>query len=200
MDSLGNLVFDLQLFNDGEQVEQAEQVENTEQTEQPQGTILGGEQTEQSEPISYDFKELVGEAYDETKANEFTELLKGSNLPADKANEIVAYGLKYAQEAQEHIEQQRIEEVAKWGEETKTALGKDFEGTVQKCGVAIERLQGEIPNIREVLNETGVGNRIEFVKAFALLGELLGEDTGKGLNNPSAKQTSIYDKTDFSKY
>lgn len=193
---MDKLVFDLQLFNDG-----GEGTPPIEETTPTEGTILGGTaQTEQTEPINYDFKELVGEAYDETKANEFTELLKGSNLPADKANEIVQYGLKYAQEAQEHIAQQRMEEVKGWGEETKTTLGKDFDSTVQKCGIAIERIETEIPNIRQVLNETGIGNKVEVVKAFALLGDLLSEDTGKGVNTPPAKQTSLYDKTDFEKY
>jgi len=161
-----------------------------------------GEETTETttEPIQYDFTELAGEHYDEARANEFSELLRAANVPTEQANEIAKYGIQYAQDAVAALQQQRAEEVQEWGKQTKETLGKEFDSTLQRCGIAVERLEKDIPNIRTVLNETGIGNRVEVVKAFALLGELLSEDSGHGTTSGAAKQASIYSNTDFSKY
>lgn len=158
-------------------------------------------QTQTQEPIQYDFTEAIGEnPIDEARAAEFSELLRAANVPQEHANAIAAYGIKYAQDAVAAMQQQRVETEQQWGQQTREALGKDLDATVQKAGVAVERLEKDIPNIRELLNESGVGNRVEFVKAFAMLGELLSEDSGHGTTSSTAQTKSIYDNTDFSKY
>lgn len=177
---------------------------NTNQTTEPtaEGNATDPQaQTQTQEPIQYDFTEAIGEnPIDEARATEFSELLRAANVPQEHANAIAAYGIKYAQDAVAAMQQQRVETEQQWGQQTREALGKDLDATVQKAGVAVERLEKDIPNIRELLNESGVGNRVEFVKAFAMLGELLSEDSGHGTTSSTAQTKSIYDNTDFSKY
>ena len=59
-----------------------------------------------------------------------------------------------------------------------------------------------MPGIREALNVTGAGNRIEFIHAFAMLGKLVQEDPGKGNAGNAVKDifAQRYPNTDFSKY
>ena len=59
-----------------------------------------------------------------------------------------------------------------------------------------------MPGIREALNVTGAGNRIEFIRAFELLGKLVQEDPGKGNAGNAVKDifAQRYPNTDFSKY
>lgn len=154
--------------------------------EMPQGYELSGEET-----------------------GRFVDTIKGMNLSNEQARTLAKYGTEYASRVVQGVEQMRAQEIAKWGEDAKQALGADLGKVQGLCDTACRRLEAMYPNcgIREALEVTGAGNQLAIVRAFAKLGELLGEDPGmgtqgnaQGLNAAKSVAATMYPKTDWSRY
>lgn len=148
--------------------------------------------------------ELSGE-----EADRFVDTIKGMNLSNEQARTLAKYGTEYASRVVQGVEQMRAQEIAKWGDDAKQALGADLGKVQGLCDTACRRLEAMYPNcgIREALEVTGAGNQLAIVRAFAKLGELLGEDPGmgtqanaQGLNNAKSIAATMYPKTDWSRY
>ena len=154
----------------------------------PAETMLGGTGSTQpteakQEQVEYDFKATIGEAeLDEAVTKEFTELARGMNLSNEQANQMAAYGIKYAQQVADTVRAQQNEQVTKWGEEAKAELGANLDKVMSTAGAGIEAVEKVVPGIRKALNETGAGNRIEIIRAFEMLGAKVMEDPGKLVN------------------
>ncbi|MBQ2136374.1 MAG: hypothetical protein II430_00280, partial [Selenomonas sp.] len=86
-----------------------------------------------------------------------------------------------------------------WGEEAKRTLGGDFDKTVARAAVGINRLEKAVPNLRQVLNETGAGNRIEMIQLLAAIGDMVGEDGGHSVPGYGGEK-SLYPNTNFGQY
>ncbi len=162
------------------------------------GTILGGKEEE----AAWDFSGIVpeGMVYDEGAASAFTAVAKEAGLTGAQAQKVAAYGMKYAQEGMNALARALADEVNGWGDTAKKELGTAFDATVQKAGTALEALEKVSPGIRQALNETGAGNRVELIRVFAAIGELVGEDNFRGFGAAAANKSSHYGNTDFSKY
>lgn len=180
------------------------------------GTIAGngsnGQGAQQPGTVNYDFAGVeMPEGY-ELSADEqgrFVDVIKGMNLSNDQARALAKYGTEYASRVVQGVEQLRAQEIAKWGDEAKTALGADLGKVQGLCDTACRKLEAMYPglNVREALEVTGAGNQIAIVRAFAKLGELLGEDPGlaaqngaQGLNAAQGVAANMYPKTDWSRY
>lgn len=180
------------------------------------GTIAGngsnGQGTQQPGTVNYDFAGVeMPEGY-ELSADEqgrFVDVIKGMNLSNDQARALAKYGTEYASRVVQGVEQLRAQEIAKWGDDAKTALGADLGKVQGLCDTACRKLEVMYPglNVREALEVTGAGNQIAIVRAFAKLGELLGEDPGlaaqngaQGLNAAQGVAANMYPKTDWSRY
>lgn len=185
------------------------------------GTIAGGQPKEpdkepakepdkeppaQVAPEKYDFTEsLKGMALDEEEANAFSELAREMNLTNEQANKMASYGFDFASKVLGAVEAQRNTEIAGWGEAAKQTLGADFDKTVQLCGVGVEAMEKTLPGIREALNITGAGNRVEIIQAFAELGKYLQQDPGKGVDGQhmgadKSDPASRYPNTQWDRY
>lgn len=178
--------------------------ENPEGAQQAKGTILGnaaGAAAGAGE-VTYDFHDIVPEGmqYDETAANEFAGLAKELGFSNEQANKAAEYGMKWMQKAVTAAENARIQQIEDWGKAAMEELGTDFEKTKQRGGVGLERLERISPGIRAVIDETGVGNRIEFIRAFAAIGDLVGEDTFHGAGGTPAAKSKLYPNTNFDLY
>ena len=153
-------------------------------------------------PETYAFKAIVPEGmeYDEKSAGEYSALARECGLTQEQASKIASYGMNLmkgnAEAAMQAMQQQR----AQWAENAKTELGADFAPTVAKCGVAMEALDRKIPGLRQAFDETGAGNRIEVIKAMAMLGELIGEDRGHSAGGGAGGEAPIYGNTNFNLY
>lgn len=219
------LNFDLQLFADAP-VDETAPVDNAPADSADAGdeaqpsaatTILGaqpqpkereGQSTEgnagdnqQTAPAAYDFTGIVpdGMDYDEASAKAFGEVARAANLTQEQASSIASYGMKYMQDGVNAAMQQIADTHKGWADTARQELGADFDSTVAKAGTALNVLSTKIPGIRETLDETGAGNRVELIRMFAAIGELVGEDRGlAGGVNGAGK--SIYPNTDFSNY
>jgi len=162
-------------------------------------TMLGGTgtTTEQKEPEAeaketqpagapeqYDFKATIpeGTELDETITKEFSEIARGMNLTNDQANQMAAYGIKYGQQIADAVRSQYQAQVTGWGEQAKAELGANLDKTLSTAGAGIEAAEKQIPGLRQALNETGAGNRIEIIKLCEMLGHLVQADPGKLVN------------------
>ena len=167
--------------------EPAEQQQDVAKPEAPE-TMLGGkgstEQQVTGAPEAYDFKPSIpdGVEMDETITKEFSDIARGMNLTNEQANQMAAYGIKYAQQAVEAARNEYSERVAKWGESAKSDMGVNFNVIMSTAGAGIEAAEKQIPGIRQALNETGAGNRIEIIKLCEMLGKLVQADPGKLVN------------------
>lgn len=194
------------------QTEPTPQPQQTEQQEpQEKGTILGGNgNTEQTEnptaPVQYDFSQSIPDGFvvDEKTTGEFSAIAHSLNLDNTQANKLAAYGMNYAQRTIDAMQAAEQAQYEAWADESRQKLGADFDKTVALAGAAIEKLEPSIPNIRQVLNQNGMGNRVEVIQLLAKFGEMVSEDRGGALsangNAASDPLAARYGNTDFSKY
>lgn len=154
----------------------------------PQGTMLGGQPQQQPAPTgapeAYDFAATIPEGVemDEQITKEFSDLSRSMNLTNEQANQMAAYGIKYAQQVADAVRGQLNEQVSQWGEAARAEMGANFNAVMSKAGAGIEAVEKVVPGIRQALNETGAGNRIEVIRAFEMLGGLVQADPGKLVN------------------
>ena len=119
---------------------------------------------------------------DEAITKEYSEIARSMNLTNEQANQVAAFGIKYAQQVADTVRSQYNAEVKAWGEQAKAEMGAKFEDTMTTAGAGIEAVEKVVPGIRKALNETGAGNRIEVIRAFEMLGQLVQADPGKMVN------------------
>ena len=169
------------------------------------GTLAGGSgNTPQAgAPEAYDFSQSLpdGATLDETVSKEFGDICRGMNLTNEQANQMAQYGYQFANRVMEQKEAQRAETIKSWGDDARRQLGNTFDSTMAECGAGVQFMERSVPNIRQILNETGAGNRIEFIRVFSALGRAISEDHGTTAGSGShAKNDNPYPNTDFSKY
>lgn len=177
------------------------------------GTILGGTGGQENQgagqqgapaagvPEAYDFTGIVPEGmeYDEPSAQAFASVARECGLSQEQAAKVAAYGMQYMQNGVNAAMQQIAATHAQWAEDAKAQLGADFDKTVAKAAVGIDRLSQKIPGLRQMFNETGAGNRLDMIKLMAEIGELVGEDRGHGVPGYGGEKT-LYPNTDFKQY
>lgn len=169
-----------------------------------QGQENAGNQQENgtnNAPEAYDFSAIVpdGMEYDEKAAAEFGGIARECGLTQEQAGKIAQYGMQFMQNGVQAAMQQIAATHAQWGEEARKTLGADFDKTVARAAVGINRLEQSVPGLRQVLNETGAGNRIEMISLMAAIGDLVGEDNGHGVPGYGGEK-SLYPNTNFGQY
>lgn len=159
-------------------------------------------QNPQGAPEAYDFTSALpeGETLDEAISQKFGEICKGMNLTNEQANQMAAYGFEYGKGLIQQMNDMREAQYDKWQEETRKELGADFEKTMNEYGAGLQHLEKTSPGIRKLLSETGVGDRIEIVRAISELGRLVSEDGGVGGGNAKGGKTPMYPNTNFDNY
>lgn len=187
--------------NESSQAESGQSEANEVVTAKEGKQTLLGKTSEEAE--AYDFKSVVPEGmeYNQEQADAFAAIAKELGLSNEQASKLAAYGMNYAGSMTQLAQQARANEINGWGQEAKKELGIDFDSTMQKAGSGLEALEKAIPNLREALNYTGAGNRIEFIRMLAFVGDLTKEDTFKGFGaNSGAVRSSLYGNTNFGLY
>ncbi len=155
--------------------------EATEAEGKDESTLLGGEvqETKAQAPEKYDFKVPEGMEIDTALVDAVTPIFKDIGLSQEQAQKLVD---AYAPHIQNKIKAQQDEAVTTWNKqindwkaETTKELGVNLKTELASAGKFIQKYG--TPKLREILNETGLGNHPEVVKAFAKAGKALGEDT-----------------------
>nr|DAG29448.1 MAG TPA: putative protease [Caudoviricetes sp.] len=174
------------------------------------GTLLGGQQTQPNPapagaPEHYDFSGSLpqGAELDESEAGNFGNLCRELNLTNDQANKFAKYGMEYAQRVSAAMQDARTAEVAGWADTAKQELGNEYDKTVHSAAIGVEAAEKVVPGLREALNSTGAGNRVEFIRAFAMLGDLVREDPthdGGAKSAPTDEFAKMYPNTNWERY
>ena len=170
-------------------------------TQEQQGTILGGgtdtsgNQEPLAEPVVYDFtKAFESGEVDQTIADEFSKMLNGVGATQEQAVELAKFGNKYATDLVTAYEAKRqealVEQYNNYVEHTKEVLGNKYDETVAKAGAGVEVVEKSIPNIREILAENGLGNRVELIQLFAQIAGMAGEDSNTSNSKPATEITT----------
>lgn len=159
-------------------------------TQDQQSTILGGNggdtNTDQpAEPTVYDFSTAFeGGEVDQTIADEFSKMLNGVGATQEQALEMAKFGNQYATNlvtAYENQKQEALKAQYKgYADNAREVLGNKFDDTVSQAAAGVEAVEKTIPNIREILAENGLGNRVEVIQLFAHIANMASEDNNAG--------------------
>ena len=163
---------------------------NTQDTILGGGTDTSGNQEPPKEPTVYDFsKAFESGEVDQTIADDFSKLLNGVGATQEQAVEMARFGEKYATDLVTAYETKRqealVEQYKSYAEHTKEVLGNKYDETVGKAATGVEVVEKAIPNIRELLAENGLGNRVEIIQLFAQIAGMAGEDNNAGGGQPT---------------
>ena len=162
--------------------------QDTNTQDQP-NTILGGggdTNTDQpAEPTVYDFSTAFeGGEVDQTIADEFSKMLNDVGATQEQALEMAKFGNQYATNlvtAYESQKQEALKAQSKgYADNAREVLGNKFDDTVSQAAAGVEAVEKTIPNIREILAENGLGNRVEVIQLFAHIANMASEDNNAG--------------------
>lgn len=139
---------------------------------------------------------LEGEDLDDAHA-----LFKELGLPQEAAQKVIDKYIgkidtlqkSIADAQQAAIEQQREE----WGAQAAKEFGKDYQATVERCGVFLKQLSAERPSLLETFNQTGHGNHPDYIWLVAKCAELATTGShvdGVGGETADAQQMSEGDR------
>ncbi len=121
-----------------------------------------------------DFKIPAEAIVNQPVLDEFKATAKELNLSQEGAQKLVDLQLKHMEALTKQM-QDTFQQIKKdWKDDTIKTLGATAKTDLVKAGRAIEKLG--TPELRAMLNETGVGNRKELVKFFVEVGKLVSED------------------------
>lgn len=130
----------------------------------------------QGAPENYEFELPEGYELNQEVTEEFTAYARELNLPQDKAQAAVSMGVKLLESAQAKQAEAYAQQVSAWRNEVTN--DKDIGGPAlaENLSYAAKVLDTYAPDLRAVLDETGLGNHPAFVKAFVKIGKAISED------------------------
>ena len=160
---------------EGGQQQQATEGQGT-QGQQAEGTKTTGEQEKKPEgaPESYEFKAPEGVQFDDTVIGAFSEVAKDLNLPQDQAQKVLDKMAPVI--AARQLEQFQVARVD-WAEAAKADKEFGGENLAENLGMAKKALDTfATPELRALLEESGLGNHPEVIRMFYRTGKAISED------------------------
>ena len=160
---------------EGGQQQQATEGQGT-QGQQAEGTKTTGEQEKKPEgaPESYEFKAPEGVQFDDTVIGAFSEVAKDLNLPQDQAQKVLdKMAPVIAARQLEQIQAARVD----WAEAAKADKEFGGENLAENLGMAKKALDTfATPELRALLEESGLGNHPEVIRMFYRTGKAISGD------------------------
>lgn len=155
----------------------------------PEGNGPAPAQPGPQAPASYEDVRFPPGAQDpQGLLNEFKQLAQTLNLPPQAAQQLVEWEFSRAQNLSRHQEAQHQQLLQNWADASKEMLGPSYEEDLALAVRAAETFGGE--PLRQLLEETGLGNHPVIVKTFCQIGRATAEDSSLG-----GKEASGGDKT-----
>ena len=142
------------------------------------GTGAKGDDKPTGAPENYeDFKAPEGIALDAEMATEFKSLAKELNLPQDAAQKVADLGAKMAQKWAGQQTEAIQKAHADWIGGTKADKEIGGDKLPENIAVAKKALDAfGTPELRTLLNESGLGNHPEVIRVFYRAGKAISED------------------------
>lgn len=147
-------------------------------------------------PEKYEFKAPEGVTLDAGLVDAITPVLKDLKLTQEQASKLVdtynEYGKKFTAEAEKKADA----DFKQWMADQATAntkavqkeWGADFNANLATAQRGLARVLS--PEGKRLLDETGLGNHPEFLKAFLAVGKMIREDTPPNGASPSGRKSS----------
>lgn len=145
-------------------------------------TILGGDgktpekaEVNQGAPEAYkDFTLPDGQVMDKDLMAKATAEFKAMNLSQEQAQKLVTLQAESAKSYADNIQAGFETQVKTWKEETMKLYGAKATEEIAVAAQAINRFG--TPELRQVLNDTGLGNHPELVKMLVQIGHAIAEE------------------------
>lgn len=153
-------------------------------------------------PEAYeDFKTPEDIKLDPELAGELKALAKEFNLPQEQAQKVADLGAKLAQKMQANqaeVLKAAREEWASNARADKEYGGDAFDANMATAKKAVDQFVS--PELKTMLNETGLGNHPELIRTFVKIGKAIKEDGyvgGKGMTSTPTQTIAqrLYDKS-----
>lgn len=122
-----------------------------------------------------DFTVPDGIEVNQPMLEEFKVTAKELNLTQEAAQKLVDLQVKHVKGISDDLLKTFNETLITWKKEAVQELGADYKKELVYAGKAIEKFG--TPELRKILNQTGVGNHKELVKFFVKVGKTISEDT-----------------------
>jgi hypothetical protein len=156
--------------------------ETTEAEGKDESTLLGEEEKQEvksTAPEKYEFKVPEGIELDTKLVDAVTPIFKEIGISQEHAQKLFDAYTPYVQQQMKVQQEEAIttwnKQINDWKAETTKELGANLKTELSLAGKFIQKYG--TPKLREILNETGLGNHPEVVKAFAKAGKSISEDT-----------------------
>jgi len=148
-------------------------------------TKTEGEAPAPKAPEKYELTTPEGFQLEPETTAEFETLARELDLSNEDANKLLPLGAKLAQKIGEQQQAAHVEQVGKWLEASKT--DKEFGGEKFDASVAVAlqaRDRFATPELKTLMDQTGLGNHPEIVRLFHRIGTAIADDSF--VNAPSA--------------
>lgn len=167
--------------------------------------VKAEEKKEEAKPVvpeKYEIKAPEGMEVDSAMMEKFAPIFKELNLTNEQAQKLAD---AYAPYVKAQSEAQRAESLKSyqgivdgWKADSQKEFGNELPAQLGLAAKAIDKLgtKEEATKLREVLNETGLGNHPSIIRFFVNAGKRLGEDTFAEANTQSNGDVSLYDHAD----
>lgn len=182
---------------DGADAAQQQATDGQNQTDAPKGEGAAKTDGDQDKPTGapekYEFTAPEGQAFDNNVVSQFSEVAKELNLPQDAAQKILDKMAPVIQARQD----ESLQAVRSEWENTSKA-DKEFGGDKLAENLAVAKRamdQFGTPELRELLNTTGLGNHPEVIRVLYRAGLAISEDGfagGRGGNTAKADARRLY--------
>lgn len=146
-----------------QQVDEGAKADESKQKDKPEGA-----------PENYEFKAPEGVTFDDTVIGAFSEIARELDLPQDKAQKVLDKMAPVMAERQaEQIQIARTE----WANAAKSDKEFGGEKLAENLGTAKKALDAfATPELRTLLEESGLGNHPEVIRVFYRAGKAISED------------------------
>lgn len=122
-----------------------------------------------------DFKVPEGVEVNQPMLEKFKATAKELNLTQEAAQKLIDLQIEHVQAISGSLLTTFNQIKTDWQKEAIAELGADYKKELVYAGKAIEKFG--TPELRAILNQTGMGNHKELVKFFVKVGKLVSEDT-----------------------
>lgn len=159
-----------------EEIVQSEAVQEEVKAEE-----TASEETKEEVEIIYeDFKTPEGVTLDEQFTGKFKDVAKELKLNQDQAQKLVDLQTEFTQDYAQKLDHQFKTQVKEWEQESIRELGADYKKEMAVVAKAMNSFGS--PELRTLLDQTGLGNHKEVVKLFLNMGKFVSEDRMKDGN------------------
>ena len=156
----------------------------------------GGEKPKaEGPPEKYEFQLPEGMALDEAALGKFEPVLRDVGLTNEQANKLAGVFAEIRAADLQASQTAFVEQVNGWLGQVKADPdlgGEKFDATAKAAGAAMAAFG--TPELREVLNNTGLGNHPELVRLMSRVGAALQEDKTAGPAGAGGGERSIAER------